>query len=387
MADLRKPVFVANSAAILGCTKIAEYLFQYDEVEAAPIQITNGLGAMPPEDSIGKYQIWTDTFTLGMTSLEEASPIFYSADSNSDEDILSGVNTIAGRLGLSLQTNVTVGKTWLEGLGEVYVHVVAGVNAPIASVGLIAHLDSSDSNSYSGPYPGSGEWLWNDLTYSGNIGKVSPVIGYDATESGGVYEWLTEGTINDNIYFNEAQSVSQFSPWVNPNQTIQMWVYLPDNAPIVLFKKQNLGFAGWNLTFNNNGSNDDFSVFANGYGMGPFTPSNGTNMDGWNLITMQWKELVTANYNDQDYIGWRIFVNDTAIPISGYADNFMPADPVSTWSSHTQETEWLEINTTNSGTGTYEYTGKVGAFYFYDRILTDQEVSDNYNNTKSRFGL
>ena len=124
MADLRKPVFVADTAVILGCTKKAEYLFQYDEAEAAPIQITNGLGAMPPEDSYGKYQIWTDTFTLGMTSLEEASPIFYSADSNSDEDILVGVNTIAGRLGLSLQTNVTVGKTWLEGLGEVYVHAL-----------------------------------------------------------------------------------------------------------------------------------------------------------------------------------------------------------------------------------------------------------------------
>ena len=141
MADLRKPVFVANSAAILGCTKIAEYLFQYDEAEAAPIQITNGLGVMPPEDSIGKYQIWTDTFTLGMTSLEEASPIFYSADSNSDEDILVGVNTIAGRLGLSLQTNVTVGKTWLEGLGEVYVHV----NNQVGPILDAYHLNPSDA--------------------------------------------------------------------------------------------------------------------------------------------------------------------------------------------------------------------------------------------------
>ena len=30
---------------------------------------------------------------------------------------------------------------------------------------------------------------------------------------------------------------------------------------------------------------------------------------------------------------------------------------------------------------------KIGALYIYNKILTAQEVADNYNNTKTRFGL
>ena len=124
MADLRKPVFFSTEASILGCTKLADNLFQYDEVEVAPAEIVNGLGVMPPEDSFGKYQIWSNTYTLGMTGTAGARPVFYAADINDLNDILVGVNTIASRLGLSRYTDPNDGRTWLEGISEVYVHAL-----------------------------------------------------------------------------------------------------------------------------------------------------------------------------------------------------------------------------------------------------------------------
>ena len=124
MADLRKPVFFSTEASILGCTKLADNLFQYDEVEVAPVEIVNGLGVMPPEDSFGKYQIWSNTYTLGMTGTSDARPVFYAADINDLNDILVGVNTIASRLGLSRYTDPNDGRTWLEGISEVYVHAL-----------------------------------------------------------------------------------------------------------------------------------------------------------------------------------------------------------------------------------------------------------------------
>jgi hypothetical protein len=129
MADLRKPVFFSTATSVAGCTKIADGLFQYDEVGPAPTEIINGLGVMPPEESVGKYQIWSDTYTLGMTDAVSARPVFYAADIDDLNDILVGVNTIASRLGLARYTDPNDGRTWLEGISEVYVHAVDALPA------------------------------------------------------------------------------------------------------------------------------------------------------------------------------------------------------------------------------------------------------------------
>jgi hypothetical protein len=33
------------------------------------------------------------------------------------------------------------------------------------------------------------------------------------------------------------------------------------------------------------------------------------------------------------------------------------------------------------------FNGKVGAFYFYESGLTPQQITDNFNQTKTRFGV
>ena len=49
----------------------------------------------------------------------------------------------------------------------------------------------------------------------------------------------------------------------------------------------------------------------------------------------------------------------------------------------------IEIGRANwpSGAGTRFYTGIISVVMAYNRVLTDSEILQNYNATKSRFGL
>jgi hypothetical protein len=40
-----------------------------------------------------------------------------------------------------------------------------------------------------------------------------------------------------------------------------------------------------------------------------------------------------------------------------------------------------------SGAKAYYYSGDIATMKFYNRVLTDAEVSQNYEATKKRFGL
>jgi hypothetical protein len=51
------------------------------------------------------------------------------------------------------------------------------------------------------------------------------------------------------------------------------------------------------------------------------------------------------------------------------------------------ETNPLYLGWIGSGVGSFYLNGKIGAAYFYTKELSESEISDNFNNTKSRFGL
>ena len=385
MADLNKPVFFSTAASVFGCTKIADNLFQYDEVEPAPAEIVNGLGVYPPEDSVGKYQIWTNTYTLGMTGTSDARPVFYAADISDLDDILVGVNTIAARLGLALQTDANDGRTWLESISEVYVHAIAatstsGSTTGIISSGLIAELDSS----YSASYSGTGT-VWTDLTGNGHNGTISG--SYNSSIASGVFEFDTQGEF---IEFSQPITKSELSLTVNSELTYQAWVYVPEyNGSATLFGKGTQtyleGNYGMNLFARNNGQ-DDFSIIASGSGQGPF--STGRTGGEWQFITFQAfvgtpNEQVSSTHPwyDTDRILSRHYFNDTVRMNTNYPtlDYYVNAGQPNTAS---EVGELAVIKDTGMTSNM-----KIGALYIYDKILTAQEVADNFNATKSRYGI
>ena len=386
MADLRKPVFFSTEASILGCTKLADNLFQYDEVEVAPAEIVNGLGVMPPEYSFGKYQIWSNTYTLGMTGTAGARPVFYSADITDLNDILVGVNTIAARLGSPLQTDPNDGRTWLESISEVYVHAVdatatSGSTTGIISSGLIAELDASYVNSYSGTGT-----VWTDLTGNGHNGIVTG--SYNSSIASGVFEFDTQGEF---IEFSQPITKSELSLTVNSELTYQAWVYVPQHtAQSTLFGKGTQtylqGNYGMNL-FTKNNQSDSFSIISDGSQQGQF--STGQPGGTWQLITFQAfvgvpNEQLSPSHSwyNTDRVLTRHYFNDTVRMNANYPslDYYVNSGQPNT----AAEVGELDVLKDNGYTAS---NLKIGALYIYNKILTAQEVADNYNNTKTRFGL
>jgi hypothetical protein len=57
---------------------------------------------------------------------------------------------------------------------------------------------------------------------------------------------------------------------------------------------------------------------------------------------------------------------------------------------NSQEVWWGRSAFTNGGaspTGNYQYTGDLGELFVYDRVLTSGEILQNYDATKSKYGL
>jgi len=243
----------------------------------------------------------------------------------------------------------------------------------VVSTDLVAHLDASDSNSY----PGTGT-LWTDLTGNGHNGDLTGFTTTPySTNDGGIFEWSVDGTTGEKIVFDEAITGVEFNLDTNPNQTIQAWVYVPSGFATNLFTK-GTGSTGWSSTI---GTNRTVSTFLYGSGAGPY--GIGITGDAWNLITLQLIDSVERTNQAGTYnTGFRYYVNDTVHMNVNYPtfDYYNTNEPAGSWPSDTG-------SFTIGGNPVSDYNFKVGAVYVYDRILTAQEVADNYNNTKTRFGL
>jgi hypothetical protein len=79
---------------------------------------------------------------------------------------------------------------------------------------------------------------------------------------------------------------------------------------------------------------------------------------------------VTMSYNYDTYVV-RIYINGQLVVSNGFQERMIALD----------DGYWLGRNT-----GQY-YSFDLGTFMIYSRVLTAQEVSDIYNNQRSRFGI
>lgn len=150
----RKPLFFRNSNPNLNyIDQVAERLFQWDETTEKPIEVTNSLSAMPPSPITGEYQVWTDTFTLGIDTEANSSPIFFSDGAAGDVKILKILNHIAKRLGSTEHTDVEIAKQWISTVDDVYVNqvgVVATVNVNIVNGVINGDVDGPATRQFIG---------------------------------------------------------------------------------------------------------------------------------------------------------------------------------------------------------------------------------------------
>ena len=230
-----------------------------------------------------------------------------------------------------------------------------GGDGPAVTSGLMLQLDAGNVSSY----PGSGT-TWSDVggAYSGVLTNGAAY----SSDDGGVIR--LDGT---NDYVNIEDDPSLRAP-IGSAITIQMWAKISSaTANDGLFSKQ-FGAASYDGFSLVTGNNNKLQLNMNGAVVNGIYASGSNNVwttNTWYLFTA----IVHFGGNS------KVYVNTSKVIDVNNAESSMPSPNAP-----------LRI-----GQGIQDSAGHpamdVGQFYFYNKALTEQEITDNYNATKSRYGL
>lgn len=229
---------------------------------------------------------------------------------------------------------------------------------PIVTNGLLMHLDAGSRMSYT-----SGSTTWNDL--SGNGRNMT------LTRSGSAGSFPTFSNINQGVVIFDGTgsygSGSAFTGLGSSDRTINIWV-----------KTDTLksGSAGRIFILAADESTTDSPAFAlTFYTTNPTgqVEAGGTPYDSTitlSMVTGSWFNICTTITSTKTITVYQngIFVNSKTFT------GAVGANPIP------------EIARYNNNYGQYG-NPNIGVIQIYNRVLSAQEVTQNYNSLKSRFGL
>jgi hypothetical protein len=222
----------------------------------------------------------------------------------------------------------------------------------VAKDGLVFALDAAVSRSYSG----------SGITVNGLVGIGATLVngvGFSSLNAG---FFSFDGT-NDYISVPNG-----FTTYIKNNDywAVDLWVKLlaqTGGPPVLVSAGPSIGYYDFFLEVG-----DNAIYFAAG-GNGFIANENVSNTLGYNLTNAYFNIIFIKNGS----IG-NVYVNSINIPMSG--SSFSPMPNID---------EELRIGTfRQSG---YELHGNIGQFKIYNRALSAQEILQNYNATKRRYGL
>jgi hypothetical protein len=223
----------------------------------------------------------------------------------------------------------------------------------IVTDGLVLCLDAGNSKSY----PGSGT-TWNDLSGLGNNGTLTngPTYSASVLTVDGSDDYILAGRIP----FTGTATISvSWGVWVCPSSA---------NGNIMSMSSTNPQ-GSWNMPpIAASGQKFRGKIWNNNYLF-----SSTFTLNAWYYVVLVWKYSVTSSERGQFlYVNGQLEASQTNITYGASAtDNF------------------LFLGQSNPGAdNTGMFSGSYGLFHVYgDKALTTQEIQQNYNALKGRFGL
>lgn len=216
--------------------------------------------------------------------------------------------------------------------------------------GLVLWLDANDKTSY----PGSGT-VWRDLSRGGNNGILTNGPTFNYANGGSI---VFDGVDDYSWPLNDLTTL----PSGDSNRTMTYWIY-----PLSVTSTLLTQIAGWGLN-TNPGSLFCGIIWSNGKA-GIWGTSN--NYMSTHDITINSWQQITYVKTPGTIICYKNGVADSG---GGYSLNTVA------------NSRPYIGRVFNSSIYNY-YNGRISNFQIYNRALTAQEVSQNFNATKSRFGL
>jgi hypothetical protein len=220
----------------------------------------------------------------------------------------------------------------------------------IVTSGLVLALDAADKLSY----PGTGT-TWRDLSGNNNTATLTNGPTFSAANMGSI---VFDGT---NDYVIDSSTVN--IPTGNSSRTIQMWIYpKTDTCPLA-----QLGIGGnqiYIMSFYN--SAGTLYLFTDGINV-----ANNISFSGTNLPTLNtWNHMTFGNSGQN----WFYYLNGIS-KLSG------------TWSVTLNTVGQKYVIGNRDDVSVNPTNGNISQTLIYNRALTATEILQNYNATKSRFGL
>ena len=216
--------------------------------------------------------------------------------------------------------------------------------------GLILNLDAGNSESY---VLNSTEW--NDLSDSDIVGSLMNGVGYDSGNGGsltfdGVDDFIDLGTnlgeYSDNI---------SYSFWANPNSNQIQYADI--------FGNHSANYTG--VAFQQNTPNSNIYYFYFGTGISTWKTSAGVTM-----VPNVWQHIVVVKSTNKVEIykdGVKKVDSALSGSIAAAPYNFFIADGHRPTSRH--------------------WKGSLSLFRIYNRVLSESEITQNFNALKSRYGV
>ncbi len=220
-------------------------------------------------------------------------------------------------------------------------------SAPISVIqnGLVLCLDAGNTKSYTG----SGT-TWTDLSRNGNNGTLTNGPAFNSGNNGAI---VFDGT-------DDRVTVTNSIPALN-DLTIEIFLY-----PTVVDSTQNIFFDQYlSLRFEISGSNKFNSHLGNG-------------VSAWYYTSLQ--SVTTVTINTWYHVVLTRRGTTATFYLNGIAENSLSV------SSNATGTGNITLGQHTPDTN-YAWAGKMGNVKVYSTALTPSEILQNYNSTKSRFGL
>jgi hypothetical protein len=222
-------------------------------------------------------------------------------------------------------------------------------NGPkIVNDGLVLNLDAADRNSYV-----SGSTTWFDVSGNANNGTLTNGPTYSSASGGSI---VFDGT-NDYVTLSSAQ----LAPGVGAF-TWNFWIKLNDVSNL-------------SVIFSGTGSNSSYGIiFANsiGYGLGYYATGYRI-VDSPTLGSSWWNITFIGNGGADGSRNLKLYKN-TIQAGSTFTDNynFTSTTPI-IGANHSSFSELMR--------------GNISTVTYYNRDLSQAEITQNYNALKSRFNL
>ena len=216
-------------------------------------------------------------------------------------------------------------------------------NGRIITDGLVLSLNAADQNSY----PGSGT-TWSDISGGGNNATLTNGPTFNSANGGTI---VFDGT-DDKAQTSYGPQLGDF--------TICLW-------------------------FKDNGSGGYGRIADKSYTGGFWLGRNGTSANSWGggILEASSPYGIFLTLTDGD---WHFFTS-----IRSGTTHYLYGDGITNTTSNTVSSNALDSTTIAlgdwSGSNVQAFKGNIASCIVYNRALSTTEILQNYNATKSRFGL